>query len=49
MGHYIYMTPAYYNKVFGTMPEYNSVLFETDDSYSQTQVERRWREDHETR
>lgn len=39
MGHYIYMTPAYYNKVFGTMPEYNSVLFETDDSYSQTQVE----------
>ena len=39
MGHYIYMTPAYYKKVFGTMPEYNSVLFETDDSYSQTQVE----------
>ncbi len=39
MGHYMYMTPAYYKKVFGNAPEFNCILFEADDSYSQAQVE----------
>lgn len=27
MGHYIYMTPAYYEQIYGSSPEYNSILF----------------------
>ncbi len=34
MGHYIYMTPSYYEKVHGEAPEYNSVLYSTPDGYS---------------
>lgn len=39
MGHYMYMTPTYYKKVFGSAPEFNCILFEADASYSQAQVE----------
>lgn len=39
MGHYMYMTPNYYKKVFGNEPEFNCILFEADDSYSQSQIE----------
>lgn len=34
MGHYIYMTPSYYEKVHGEAPEYNSILYSTPDGYS---------------
>lgn len=27
MGHYVYMTPAYYEQIYGSRPEYNSILF----------------------
>ncbi|MCI8939007.1 MAG: ABC transporter permease [Dorea sp.] len=39
MGHYIYMTPRYYRKVFGGEPEYNCILFVADAKYSQFQLE----------
>lgn len=39
MGHYIYMTPSYYKKVFGSAPEYNCVLFKADPSFSKAQLE----------
>ena len=32
MGHYIYFTPACYEEVYGEEPEYNSILFEVEDS-----------------
>ena len=39
MGHYAYMTPAYYEKVFGEPVEYNSVLFCSDDSFTEEELE----------
>lgn len=32
MGHYIYFIPACYEEVYGEEPEYNSILFEVEDS-----------------
>lgn len=31
MGHYLYMTPAVYEKLYGEAPEYNSVYYRTAD------------------
>lgn len=39
MGHYIYLTPAYYEKVYGEPPEYNSILFVTEDAEESGQME----------
>lgn len=39
MGHYIYFTPVYYEEVFGEEPEYNSIFFAVDDSYSKKELE----------
>lgn len=39
MGHYLYMTPKYYEKVYGEKPEYNAVLFSVQDSYTREQME----------
>ena len=39
MGHYIYMTPEYYNQVFDEKPEYNCILFVACETYSQSQLE----------
>lgn len=33
MGHYMYMTPSYYEKVHGETPEYNSFLYATPSDY----------------
>ena len=40
MGHYMYMTPAYYETVYGEPPEYNSVFFAVDESYSKEELEK---------
>ena len=40
MGHYLYMTPKYYEKVYGEKPEYNTVLFSVQDSYTREQMEK---------
>ncbi len=32
MGHYIYMTPAYYEEVYGSAPEYNSIIFSAKEN-----------------
>lgn len=39
MGHYMYLTPGYYEKVFGVQPEYNNILFAVRDSYSKEELE----------
>lgn len=39
MGHYMYLTPDYYEKVFGEQPEYNNILFAARDSYSKAELE----------
>lgn len=39
MGHYLYLTPKYYEKVFGEKPEYNTVLFSVQDNYTREQME----------
>ncbi len=39
MGHYIYFTPAYYEKVYGAAPEFNSIFFSVDDACSSKQME----------
>ena len=39
MGHYIYMTPSYYEEVTGAEPEYNCILFQTDESFSKEEME----------
>ena len=39
MGHYMYLTPGYYEKVFGAQPEYNNILFAVSDSYSKAELE----------
>lgn len=31
MGHYLYMTPELYEKVYGTVPEYNCIFYKTAD------------------
>ena len=31
MGHYLYMTPAYYEEVYGSAPEYNCIFYKTAD------------------
>ena len=31
MSHYLYMTPAYYEKVYGDQPDYNSIFYKTAD------------------
>ena len=31
MGHYLYMTPAYYEKVYGEETDYNSIFYKTAD------------------
>ena len=38
MGHYMYMTPAYYEDVYGEAPEYNSFLYATPEDYSITKM-----------
>lgn len=40
MGHYIYLTPAYYEKVYGEKPDYNSVLFSVEDAENAAQMEK---------
>ena len=39
MGHYIYLTPAYYEKVYGEPPEYNGILFVAEDAEESEQME----------
>lgn len=39
MGHYMYMTPTYYKKVYGENPEYNSICMIADDECSTEQIE----------
>lgn len=39
MGHYIYFTPAYYEKVYGEKPEYNSIFFSVKDDCTSRQME----------
>lgn len=31
MGHYLYMTPAYYEEVYGETPDYNCIFYKTAD------------------
>lgn len=31
MGHYLYMTPGYYEEVYGSAPDYNCIFFKTAD------------------
>ena len=31
MGHYLYMTPAYYEEVYGIAPDYNCIFYKTAD------------------
>ena len=31
MSHYLYMTPVYYEKVYGEQPDYNSIFYKTAD------------------
>lgn len=31
MGHYLYMTPEYYEEVYGEMPDYNCIFYKTMD------------------
>ena len=40
LGHYIYITPAYYEEIHGKKAEYNSILFSVADSCSLGQMER---------
>lgn len=39
LGHYIYITPAYYEKVYGEKPEYNSIFFSVEESCSSKDME----------
>ena len=39
MGHYLYLTPKYYEKVYGEKPEHNTVLFSVQDNYTREQME----------
>ncbi len=40
MGHYIYLTPAYYEQVYGEVPGYNSILFSVKDAGDVAQLEK---------
>lgn len=40
MGHYIYFTPACYEEAYGEEPEYNSILFEVEDSDGNADLEK---------
>ncbi len=40
MGHYIYFTPACYEETYGEEPEYNSILFEVEDSDGNADLEK---------
>lgn len=40
MGHYIYLSPAYYEKVYGETPEYNSILFTVNNAGDAARLER---------
>ncbi len=40
LGHYMYFTPAYYEKIYGEAPEYNSIFFVVKDSVTQEQMEK---------
>ena len=40
MGHYIYLTPAYYEKVYGEAPEYNSIFFIVKDADDSEKMEK---------
>lgn len=40
MGHYIYLTPQYYEKVYGEKPEYNNIIFAMKDTYDKEQLEK---------
>ncbi len=39
MGHYLYLTPEYYEKVYGEQPDYNTILFKTKETDTNEQVE----------
>lgn len=39
MGHYIYLTPEYYESVFGETPEFNCIFFIMPENYSKEQIE----------
>ena len=39
LGHYMYMTPKYYEKVYGEKPYYNSLLFIADEGATDGQIE----------
>lgn len=40
MGHYIYLTPEYYEEVYGEKPEYNNIMFAMKDTYEKEQLEK---------
>ena len=40
LGHYMYFTPAYYEKIYDEAPEYNSIFFAVKDSVTQKQMEK---------
>ncbi len=40
MGHYLYLTPFCYEKIYGEQPEYNSILFSVKDSGNAVQMEK---------
>lgn len=40
MGHYIYLTPAYYQKVYAEAPEYHSIFFIAKDGDDREQMEK---------
>lgn len=39
MGHYLYLTPAYYEKVYGEKPQYNNIMFAMNDAYGKAELE----------
>ena len=40
MGHYLYLTPSCYEKIYGEQPGYNSILFSVKDSGNAVQMEK---------
>jgi len=39
MSHYIYMTPAYYREIYGKDPDYNCMLVENPDDYTEEEID----------
>lgn len=39
MGHYLYLSPGYYEKIYGKAPEYNSILFVADQTLQKEGIE----------